>query len=106
MAGLLASLWITMDVRGSQGSASDFKTLYASAWCFTHSVDAYDVSNIRNAFLANHVVTPLHWSGPMPVYPPFTLAGLAPLTLFPMATAAYIWTVVSAALMACAIFLL
>jgi hypothetical protein len=106
MGGLLASLWLTMDIRGSQGSASDFKTLYASAWCFTHSVNAYDTGDIQNLFLANHVITPLHWFGHMPVYPPFTLAVLAPLTFVSMVAASYVWMAVSAALMACAIFLL
>ena len=103
VAGLITSLVLSMNVRSLQGTASDFKTLYASAWCFAHGLDAYRVDNINAVFQANHVVAPVDWYGHAAVYPPFTLALFAPLTAVPMVQAAYVWLVLSGLLMASAI---
>jgi Glycosyltransferase family 87 len=91
---------------GVAGGASDFKTLYASAWCFAHNLDAYKVENIQRVFEANHVVLPSLWDGHRPVYPPFTLPLMAPISLLPMVTAAYVWMGLSAALTVCGVVIL
>jgi hypothetical protein len=84
------------NVRLRQNAASDFKTLYASAWCFARRIDAYSFREIARVFDLSHVVQPRSWYAHAPVYPPFTLAFLAPLTLIPMVPAIYLWILLSA----------
>ncbi len=98
-AGLIASVFNGIDLHGHQNAASDFKTLYASAWCFSHGIDAYQFPNLAAVFHANHIVEPVSWYGHAPVYPPFTLALLAPLTAVPMVPAICIWIAMSGILM-------
>ena len=78
-------------VHTRQNAASDFKTLYASAWCFVRGIDAYSFPNLGKVFEANGIVVPQSWYAHAPVYPPVTLALLAPLTLLPMDVAVYFW---------------
>ena len=106
MAGLVASLVAQMNVAKLQGSASDFKTLYASVWCFAKKIDAFRMNNIEQVFRQNHVVTPVQWYGHMPVYPPFTLALLSPLASVGMVPAAYLWIAFSGLMMAVAMWLM
>lgn len=103
IGGLLVAICGSMDVRFLRSSASDYKTLYASAWCLAHGLDGYSIQNIQGVFVANGVIMPETWYGHMPVYPPFTLALLTPLTVFPMVQSAFVWIGVSGLLMALAL---
>ncbi len=103
MLALTLSVVWDLPVRGSALAASDFKTLYASAWCFRHGIDSYTFSNLQAVFQAQGVVQPATWYGHAPVYPPTTLAVLAPLTLVSMVHAVYVVIALSALLMACAL---
>ena len=76
-------------------SATDFKTLYAAIWNMVHGVDAYSFPRIAEVFLRNHVTPPEHWYSHAPVYPPFTLAVLSPLSLLPLVTAIYVFLLIS-----------
>jgi hypothetical protein len=78
-----------------QQSASDFKTLYAAADCFKRGLDPYSFSNIGAVFSANRVVQPVSWYAHSPVYPPFTLALMAPLTELPMVPAIFAWMAIT-----------
>ncbi len=106
IAGAIASVLAGFRVREWQSSASDLKTVYASALCFRQHIDPYTFRNIAAVFHNNHVVLPTSWYGHAPVYPPFTLAALAPLTLFPMVHAVYVWIAISGVALALASFLL
>ncbi len=106
IAGVLGSVLSGYHAREWQASASDFKTLYASAQCFRQHIDPYDFHNIAAVFAAHRVVPPVSWYAHAPVYPPFTLAVLAPLTLIPMVQAIYLWMALSGILLAAAVFLL
>lgn len=106
MAGLVGALVVPMNVAKLRGSASDFKTLYASVWCFAQKIDAFRMSHIEQVFRQNHVVTPVLWYGHMPVYPPSTLALLAPLARLGMVPAAYVWIAFSGLTMAAAIWMM
>ena len=101
-AGLVIAVFVGFNPHGRQNAGSDFKTLYASAWCYSHHQDAYQFPNLAAVFHANHVVEPQSWYGHAPVYPPFTLALLAPLTRLPMVPALCFWIVLSGVLMALA----
>ena len=79
------------------------KTLYASAWCFAHGINAYSFENLRAVFQANHVVPPQTWFAHAPVYPPFTLALLAPSAAVSMTVAVYLNVILSAVLFAWAL---
>ncbi len=100
--GLLIAVFIGFDPNRRQDAGSDFKTLYASTWCYSHHLDGYQFPNLAAVFQANHVVEPQSWYGHAPVYPPFTLALLAPLAAMPMGPATYLWIVASGVLMALA----
>ena len=102
VAGILLSILDNFHVRRWEVTGSDFKTLYASAWCFNRGLDGYNFSNIAAVFDQNGVVQPHSWFGHAPVYPPFTLALLAPLTLVPMWIAVYGWVILSGVALACA----
>lgn len=106
IAGVIGSVLSGYHVRAWQASASDLKTLYASAQCFRHHIDPYDFRNIAAVFEANHVVAPTTWYAHAPVYPPFTLAVLTPLTALPMVPAVYLWMAVNGIALALAMFLL
>ncbi len=106
VAGVIGSVLSGYHAREWQASASDFKTLYASAQCFRHHVNAYDFHNIAAVFQANRVVPPVSWYAHAPVYPPFTLAFLAPLTALPMVPAIFVWMALSGVALALAAFLL
>ncbi len=106
IAGVIGSVLSGYHVRAWQASASDFKTLYASALCFRHHIDPYDIRNIAAVFKANRVVAPTNWYAHAPVYPPFTLAILTPLTALPMVPAVYLWMALNGVALALAIFLL
>jgi hypothetical protein len=79
-----------MNVRSSTFAVSDFKTLYASAWCFARGLDAYSIPNLQTVFVSNSVVQPQQWYAHAPVYPWTTLALISPLTALPMVPAAYL----------------
>ena len=95
IAGVLASILPGLHPREWQASGSDLKTLYASAACFRTHIDAYSFTNIAAVFSANRVVPPESWYAHAPVYPPFTLAAIAPLTFLPMVGAVYVWLIVA-----------
>jgi hypothetical protein len=101
--GLTASALYHVQVRTSTFAASDFKTLYASIWCFAHRMDAYSIANLQKVFMANGVVQPENWYGHAPVYPWPTLAVLSPLAAVGMVPAIYALTILSGALLAGAI---
>lgn len=103
LGGLTASTLYQVQVRAADFGASDFKTLFASVWCFTHRVNAYSVANIQKVFVANGVVQPPKWFGHAPVYPWTTLALLSPLAPMGMVAAAYVLTILSGALMVVAV---
>ena len=103
VAALTVTVLLDLPVRASPFAASDLKTLYASAWCFRHGLDAYRFAGLQAVFHAQGVVPPANWFGHAPVYPPTTLALLAPLTFLPMVQAAYLVTLVSAGLFAFAV---
>lgn len=104
MAGVLVSVLLGFHPREWQASGSDLKTLYASAQCFREHIDAYTFTNIESVFRSNHVVPPDSWYAHAPVYPPFTLAIVAPLTLIPMVPAVYLWITLSTFALALAMF--
>ena len=106
IGGVLISVLQAFHPAAWQASASDLKTLYASAACFRQHLDPYSFANISAIFDANHVVQPAQWYGHAPVYPPFTLAVLAPLTLVPMVPAIYLWVGISALALATVAFTL
>lgn len=101
--GLTLSTLYQVHVRTSAFAVSDFKTLYASAWCFARGLDAYSISNLQHVFNSNAVVQPTAWYGHSPVYPWTTLAFLAPLTMLPMVPAAFVATILTGVLLACAV---
>ena len=101
--GLTASTLYGVQIRTSTFAASDFKTLYASVWCFAHHMDAYHIANLQSVFVANNVVQPEKWFGHAPVYPPTTLALLSPIAAMGMVTAAYVLTILSGVLLAVAV---
>lgn len=103
MGGLTASALYEVQVRAADFGASDFKTLYASVWCFAHRLNAYSMANIQQVFVANGVVQPPQWFGHAPVYPWTTLALLSPLASMGMVPAAYVLIVLSGALMIVAV---
>lgn len=101
LAGSLVSDYLsvrTWDVPGT-----DFKTLFAAVRLFAQGHDPYSNALLPGVFHADGVIEPASWFGHMPVYPPFTLAILRPLAAFNMATASWIWFVLSAVLMALAL---
>ncbi len=106
IAGVLASVLSGYHARAWQASASDFKTLYAAADCFRRHLDPFNFTNIAAVFQSNQVVPPTSWYAHAPVYPSFTLAAIAPLTLFPMVQAIYTWMAISGLALAFAAFLL
>ena len=95
VVGVLASILPGFHPREWQASGSDLKTLYASTACFRTHIDAYSFTNIAAVFNANRVVPPESWYAHAPVYPPFTLAAIAPLTFLPMVGAVYVWLIVA-----------
>lgn len=101
--GLTLSTLYQVHMRTSSFAASDFKTLYASSWCFAHGLDAYSISNLQHVFNSNGVVQPSAWYGHSPVYPWTTLSLLAPLTALPMVPAAFVATILTGVLLACAV---
>lgn len=104
--GSTASALYQVQLRTSSYAASDFKTLYASVWCFAHRMDAYSIANLQRVFTLNGVVQPERWYGHAPVYPWSTLALLSPLATIGMVPAAYLSILLSGALIAVAIFAL
>ncbi len=100
--GLIVAVFIGFKPYSRQNAGSDFKTLYASTWCFSHHLDAYQFPNLAAVFHANAVVEPQSWYGHAPVYPPFTLALLGPLAAVPMVPATCLWIVASGLLLALA----
>ena len=104
LAGLAASLVPDyLRVRTWEVPATDFKTLFASVRLFTEHQNPYAATLIHQVFSTGGVIQPANWFGHAAVYPPFTLALLTPLAACNMATAAWIWFIVSAALMALAL---
>lgn len=103
VGGLTVTVLLDLPVPASPFAASDFKTLYASAWCFRHGLDAYSFANLAAVFRAQGIITPASWFGHAPVYPPTAVAVLAPLTWLSMVQAAYLVTIVSALLFAFAV---
>jgi hypothetical protein len=101
-AGMTFSALYQAQMRVSNFAASDFKTLYASVWCFAHRMDAYSIMNLQHVFDANGVVQPEKWYGHAPVYPATTLALLSPLAALGMVPAAYVLTILSGVLLAVA----
>jgi hypothetical protein len=106
ISGLLACILAGFHPRTWQASASDFKTLFASADCFRRGVSPYSFPQIAAVFESNHVIQPTSWFAHSPVYPPFTLAVIAPLTALPMVPAIYLWTALTALACAAAVFAL
>ncbi len=106
IAGVLLGVLPGFHPRTWQASGSDLKTLYASAALFRQHLDPYSFTNIAVIFEANRVVPPHSWYGHAPVYPPFTLALMAPLTLLPMVPAVYVWVMLTATILAAAAFAL
>jgi hypothetical protein len=102
LAGVLISVFAGFHARAWQRSGSDFKTLYASAWCFARGIDAYNFDSIGKVFAINNVAPPHSWYAHAPVYPPFTLAIIALSTLLPMVPAVYAWIALSTAMVAAA----
>ena len=106
VTGMLIGVLSGFHPREWQASASDLKTLYASALCFRQHLDPYDFHNIAAVFQANHVIPPVSWYAHAPVYPPFTLAVITPLTFIPMIQAVYLWVILTGVALALACFLL
>ena len=100
--GLVLSILAGFHPRIWQASGSDFKTLYAAAACFRTHLDPFSLTNIASIFADNRVVPPVSWYAHAPVYPPFTLACIAPLTHVPMVAAVYVWLALSGLLLALA----
>ncbi|MBS1816187.1 MAG: DUF2029 domain-containing protein [Acidobacteria bacterium] len=104
LAGLAASLAPDyLRVRTWEVPGTDFKTLFAAVRLFSQDNDPYSPHLLRNVFHSDGVIEPATWFSHMPVYPPFTLAVLRPLAVFNMATASWIWFLLSAVLMAFAL---
>jgi hypothetical protein len=101
--GLTASALYKVQIATSTFAASDFKTLYASVWCFVHGLDAYSIPNLQRVFVSNGVIQPEKWYAHAPVYPPTTLALLSPMAALGMVHAAYVLTILSGVLLAVAI---
>ena len=80
-------------VRTSIVGATDFKTIYASAWNLRHGVDAFSFQNVIAVLTANGVIPPPTAYGHNAVYPPFTLTLLAPLTFLPLVPAIWLWCI-------------
>ena len=95
MAGVLWSIVDNFHVRAWEATASDFKTLIASSWCLVRGLNGYSFNDIARAFTWGGVVQPQSWFGHAPVYPPLTLALLAPLTVLPLWIAVYVWVLLS-----------
>ena len=106
VGGITASTLTGVQFANSNYAGSDFKTLYASIWCFVHGLNAYGIPNLQAVFIANNVVQPDRWYGHAPVYPWTTLALGAPFTLLSMTAACYAMTILSGALLGVAIFAL
>lgn len=103
LGGLTVSILLDFQVRAADHGAMDFKTLYASVWCFAHRIGAYSFANIQSVYVANGVARPPELFGRAPVYPWTTLAFLSPLVSMGMVPAAYLLTILSGALMAVAV---
>ncbi len=103
LGGLTVSSLYQLQVRTGDYGASDFKTLYASVWCFVHRINAYSLPNIQHVFVANGVVQPPKWFGHAPVYPWTTLALLSPLACMGMVPASYVAIILSGLSMAVAV---
>lgn len=103
LGGSTLSALYQVQLRTSSYAASDFKTLYASTWCFAHRMDAYSIANLQRVFATNGVIQPTTWYGHAPVYPWSTLAALSPLAAIGMVPATYIAIILSGALMAIAL---
>jgi hypothetical protein len=106
VAGVLAGVLTGFHPREWQASGSDLKTLYAAAQCFRQHLDPYSFATIAKVFHQNAVVLPTSWYAHAPVYPPFTLAAIAPLTAVPMVQAVYLWIAICGVLLALAAFTL
>jgi hypothetical protein len=94
--GLATATFVGFNPATSANAGSDFKTLFASSWCFAHGINAYSFGEIANVFIHNGVVEPRSWYGHAPVYPPPTLALLLPITTLPMVAAVQVWIALSA----------
>ena len=94
LAGLVAFLWLhVLPVRTNNVGATDFKTIYASAWNLRQARDAYQFQNITAAYLASGVIPPPTAYGHIAMYPPFNLVPIVPITLLPMAPAIWLWCI-------------
>ena len=80
------------------------KTVYAAAWSFARGFPAYGFGDLARVFANQHVVAPENWYAHAPVYPPFTLGFVAPLTLLPMVEGIYAWMGLCALLSAAAAY--
>ncbi len=105
-AGLTVVTLVNLNYRATDYAASDFKTLYASIWCYAHGLNAYNLANLQSVFIANGVVQPPKWYGHAPVYPWTTLALGSPLSMLGMVAACYTVTILGALLLAAAILAL
>jgi hypothetical protein len=103
IGGITVSVLLDFPVRTAAFASSDLKTLFASAWCFARGQNAYSIANVQRVFAAQGIVFPGSWFAHAPVYPPTTLAFLAPLTLLPMVPGVYGVVIVSAVLFALAV---
>lgn len=92
-----------LQVRTWEVPGFDFKTLYAAVWLFAHGDDPYSVTGVQRVFAEQGLAAPASWFGHLPVYPPFTLAVMAPLATLGAANATWLWFVLSAMLMALAL---
>lgn len=104
--GMTATVLMDLPIRGSAFAGSDIKTLFASITLFLHGQNAYTTANIQSVFAAQGVVFPQSWFAHAPVYPPTTLALLAPLAALSITTSVYLVVAVSALLFAWAVYLL
>ena len=104
--GVTVSTLYEVQFKTTDYAGSDFKTLYASIWCFIHGINAYSISRLQSVFVANGVAQPPHWYGHAPVYPWTTLALGSPLTLLSMTSACWAVTVLTGSLLGIAIFAL
>ncbi len=103
VGALGATVLADLPVRTSPAAASDLKTLYAAAFCLRHGLNAYNFVDLGRVFTLQGIPPPAQWYGHASVYPPPTLALLAPLTLFSMAGACRLETVGSILLMTVAV---
>jgi hypothetical protein len=91
-AGLVTLVWVNgYAIRTSIIGATDFKTIYASAWNLRHGIDAYRFEDVAAVLTANGVTPPPTAYGHNAVYPPFTVALLAPVTCIPLVPAIRLW---------------